>query len=80
MTIDALIMLAGALIAVVSFLGIPVDWHPAIFFVLGVIVIALGVVVRRRGLKNGSMTYKRGETGGLPTWGSSSKPDNEQSE
>lgn len=48
MTLDALIMLSGTLVAVMPFLGFPPSWDSAIFFVLGVFVFALGVVVRRR--------------------------------
>lgn len=47
MTIDALIMLAGALVAALPFLGFPSDWDTVLFFLLGVAVFALGVVVRR---------------------------------
>ena len=47
MTIDALIMLAGGLVAVLPFLGLPSSWDTVLFFLLGVAVFALGVVVRR---------------------------------
>lgn len=50
MTIDSLIMFAGALVAVLPFLGFPVSWDNVILLVLGVFVVILGVVVRRRGL------------------------------
>lgn len=53
MTIDTLIMLSGALVAVLPFLGFPNSWDSALFFLAGVFVIALGIVVRRRdGLKS----------------------------
>lgn len=48
MTLDALIMLVGALIALLPFLGFPNSWDTVLFFILGVIVIALGIIVRRR--------------------------------
>lgn len=48
MTLDASIMLTGALIILLPFLGFPRSWDDMIFFVLGVIVVALGIVVRRR--------------------------------
>ena len=48
MTIDALIMLAGAGVLSFPFLGFPSSWDTILFFVLGVFVIGLGVVVRRR--------------------------------
>jgi hypothetical protein len=48
MTLDTLIMLAGALVALLPFLGFP-DWVDTwIFFALGIAVIALGIAVRRR--------------------------------
>lgn len=48
MTLDALIMLVGAFVAALPFLGLPNSWDAAIFVVLGVLVIAFGIVVRRR--------------------------------
>ena len=48
MTIDALIMLAGAIVAVLPFLGFPNSWDTVLFFLLGVFIIGLGIVVRRR--------------------------------
>lgn len=48
MTIDALIMFAGALVALMPFLGFPVRWDTVIFFVLGVCIVSLGIAVRRQ--------------------------------
>ena len=48
MTLDTLIMSSGALVAILPFLGFPNSWDRIIFAIVGVIVIALGVVVRRR--------------------------------
>jgi len=48
MTLDASIMLTGALIILLPFLGFPRSWDDVLFFVLGVIVVSLGIVVRRR--------------------------------
>jgi hypothetical protein len=50
MTLDALIMLAGAFVAALPFLGFPRSWDTVLFVIAGFIVIALGIVVRRRGL------------------------------
>lgn len=50
MTLDTLIMLAGAFVAALPFLGFPNSWDTWLFFAAGVFVIALGIVVRRRGL------------------------------
>lgn len=49
MTLDTLIMLAGAFIALLPFLGFPSAWDTALLFCLGVFIIALGIAVRRRG-------------------------------
>lgn len=49
MTLDALIMLSGALIAFLAWpAGFPPSWYKPMFFVLGVLVVILGIVVRRR--------------------------------
>ena len=48
MTLDTLIMLLGGLVALVPFLGFPSSWDTVIFFVLGVLVVGLGITVRRR--------------------------------
>lgn len=48
MTLDTLIMLVGTFVALLPFLGLPNSWDKVIFFLLGVFVIALGVIVRRR--------------------------------
>ncbi len=48
MTIDALIMLAGAFVAGLPFLGFPNSWDTVFFSIAGVFIIALGIVVRRR--------------------------------
>lgn len=48
MTLDALIMLSGFFVAVLPFLGFPIQWDNIILVVLGVFVIALGIFVRRR--------------------------------
>ncbi|MDP3646382.1 MAG: hypothetical protein Q8R25_04825 [bacterium] len=48
MTTDALIILAGALVAVLPFLGFPNSWDTVFFFLLGIFVVALGIVVRRK--------------------------------
>lgn len=51
MTLDALIMLAGAIVGVWTFLGFPPNWDKPVLFILGVFIVALGIVVRRRGVK-----------------------------
>ncbi len=49
MTLDTLIMLSGAFVATLPFLGFPNSWDSALFFIAGAFVIGLGIVVRRRG-------------------------------
>ncbi len=51
MTLDSLIMLSGALVAILPFLGFPNTWDAAFFVILGALVISLGIVVRRRSPK-----------------------------
>jgi hypothetical protein len=51
MTLDALIMLAGAFIIIEPQLGFPTAWDTYILFAAGVIIVGLGIAVRRRGLK-----------------------------
>lgn len=48
MTLDSLIILSGALVAILPFLGFPNTWDAVIFVALGALVVALGIVVRRR--------------------------------
>lgn len=48
MTLDALVIFSGAVVAILPFLGFPSSWDHAIFFILGLFVIALGIAVRRR--------------------------------
>lgn len=48
MTLDSLIILSGALVAILPFLGFPNTWDSVIFLILGALVVTLGIVVRRR--------------------------------
>ena len=47
MTLDTLIMLAGGFVAVLPFLGFPNSWDTAFLFIAGILIIVLGIVVRR---------------------------------
>jgi cytochrome c-type biogenesis protein CcmH/NrfF len=51
MTIDALIMLVGAFVLIEPQLGFPTTWDTALLSIAGVLIIALGIAVRRRGLR-----------------------------
>lgn len=48
MSLDALVIFAGAVVAILPFLGFPISWDHALFFILGVCVVALGIAVRRK--------------------------------
>lgn len=49
MTLDTLIMLFGALVAAIPVMGgLPLSIERPVLFVLGVCIVAFGVVVRRR--------------------------------
>ena len=48
MTLDALIMLAGAFVALLPFLGFPTDWVTILSFLAGIFIVALGITLRRR--------------------------------
>lgn len=54
MTLDTVIMLLGALVAALPFLQFPQDWTNFFAFLAGIIIIGLGIAVRRRGLRHGS--------------------------
>lgn len=50
MTLDTLIMLAGAFVAILPFLGFPSSWDTVLFFIAGATIIGLGIAVRRKGV------------------------------
>jgi hypothetical protein len=49
MTLDTVIMAFGAFVVVLPFLQFPQDWTDFFAFVAGVVIIGLGIAVRRRG-------------------------------
>jgi len=51
MTIDALIMLLGVFVVIEPQLGFPSTWDGVLLFIAGVLIVALGIAVRRRGLR-----------------------------
>jgi hypothetical protein len=51
MTLDTVIMAFGAFVAVLPFLQFPQDWTDFFAFVAGIIIIGLGIAVRRRGMR-----------------------------
>ena len=48
MTLDTVIMGFGAFIALLPFLQFPISWQTGFSFIAGIIVIGLGIIVRRR--------------------------------
>ncbi len=59
MTLDALIMGAGAFVALLPFLGFPASWDRVLFLLAGAFVIGLGVAARRkRGREETEMRHK----------------------
>ena len=48
MTVDALTILTGVIIAALPFLGLPNRWLRVLLFIFGACVVILGIVVRRR--------------------------------
>ena len=62
MTLDALIMLAGAFVAVLPSLGFPNSWDTVLLFLAGIFIISLGIVVRRRGGKTSQPTPPKNES------------------
>jgi len=52
-------MLSGAFVAILPFLGFPNSWDGVFFFLTGIFVISLGIVVRRQGNQSSSRTQAR---------------------
>lgn len=48
MALDTLIIFAGTIVAILPFLGLPNRWDTIIFFILGTLIVGLGIIVRRR--------------------------------
>ncbi|PIR82422.1 hypothetical protein COU20_02440 [Candidatus Kaiserbacteria bacterium CG10_big_fil_rev_8_21_14_0_10_59_10] len=49
MTLDALVIVSGVLVAALPFLAFPASWKSVMFPLLGVFIILLGVALRRKG-------------------------------
>ncbi len=50
MTVDTLLIFSGAFVAILPFLGFPQRWDTVLFFLAGILIVALGIVVRRSGV------------------------------
>lgn len=59
MTLDAAIMLTGALTAILPFLGFPHRADSVIVFMLGAVTVALGIAVRRRATRTVRQTFTK---------------------
>ena len=62
MTLDTLVMLAGAFVATLPFLGFPNSWDTVLFFLAGIFIIGLGIVVRRRSEPEFPASERNGRT------------------
>ena len=49
-------MVFGAFVAVLPFLQFPLDWTNFFAFIAGIVIIGLGIAVRRRGLAHDRST------------------------
>lgn len=49
MTVDTMLMISGVFVATLPFLGFPQSWDTVLFAIVGVLIVGLGIVVRRRG-------------------------------
>lgn len=61
MTLDTLIMLAGAFVAALPFLGFPASWDTWLLVIAGLVIIGLGIVVRRKEGERQTMERKMRE-------------------
>lgn len=71
MTLDALIMLSGAFVALLPFLGFPNNWDTVLFFLAGIFIISLGIAIRRKDnaspqAKNGTFVENAPQKNDLP--------------
>lgn len=62
MSIDTLIVFSGIAVTLIPFLGFPLKIDNVLLVVLGVMVIMLGIIVRRRGLMRRSALGRRAGT------------------
>lgn len=61
MTLDTLIMLSGAFVAILPFLGFPNSWDSVLLLIAGIVIIGLGIVVRRKDGEHKTLMRKLGE-------------------
>jgi hypothetical protein len=61
MSLDTLIMFAGAGVLVLPFLGFTIAMQQWMLFALGIIILGLGIAVRRRGMRPIEPSMRTGE-------------------
>lgn len=66
MSLDALIMLSGSLVAFLSIAGFPPSFYKPMFFILGLFVILLGIIVRRQRGERETAERMQGRTAPQP--------------
>lgn len=59
---ETLIMFLGAWVAVQSFVGLPLLWDRIVLAILGVVIIGLGILLRREGIARRGGRVRRSET------------------
>lgn len=57
MTIDALIMISGVLVAILPFLGFPIHWDNIILVFLGLCITTFGIIIRRRSVRRATHAH-----------------------
>ena len=62
MSKNTAIIVTGALVLVTPYLGIPSDWKTVIFVAVGIIIIIIGLSLRRDGNGAGIQTGKKTDT------------------
>lgn len=61
MTLDTLIMLCGAFVLALPFLGFPTSWDSVLMVIVGALIVGLGIVVRRKEGERQTMERKMRE-------------------
>ena len=79
MSLDTLIMFAGGAVLVLPFLGFTIAMQQWMFFVLGIVILGLGIAVRRRGMRPVQSSMRTGEfVESVPTSNAASSAQHER--
>ena len=57
MTLDAIMMLTGALTVILPYLGFPSMWDRPLYTLFGILFIIFGIILRRRGGRSSSVDF-----------------------